>query len=132
VLAVDDRDPGCGTTRTELDRYVEAELGGQDGAARFPGVALHLSVCPACRTDHDGLLALTSASPGSSTPGAATSQCGRRYGMNSGPLSVNALRNSRIALIDCVVSCGQVIDFVHAVAANWAGIFVLFSKNRTW
>ena len=53
------------------------------------------------------------------------------YGMNSGPLSVNALRNSRIAPIDCVVSCGQVIDFVHAVAANWAGIFVLFSKNRT-
>jgi hypothetical protein len=54
------------------------------------------------------------------------------YGMNSGPLSVNALRNSRIAPIDCVVSCGQVIDFVHAVAANWAGIFVSFSKNSTW
>ena len=33
--------------------------------------------------------------------------------MISGPLSVNALRNSRIALSDCVVSCEQVIDFVR-------------------
>ena len=31
-----------------------------------------------------------------------------------------------------VLSVGQVIDFVHAVAANWAGMFVLFSKSRTW
>ena len=41
-----------------LERYVEAELGEGDAAARFPGVALHLTMCPACRTDHDGLLAL--------------------------------------------------------------------------
>jgi hypothetical protein len=54
VLAVDDRDPGCGVTRAVLDRYVEGE--------RDAGVALHLSVCPACRTEHDGLLALISGS----------------------------------------------------------------------
>jgi hypothetical protein len=33
-----------------LDRFVEGE--------HDAGVALHLSVCPACRTEHDGLLAL--------------------------------------------------------------------------
>jgi hypothetical protein len=36
-----------------LDRFVEGE--------HDAGVALHLSVCPACRTEHDGLLALISA-----------------------------------------------------------------------
>jgi hypothetical protein len=33
-----------------LDRFVEGE--------RDAGVALHLSVCAACRAEHDGLLAL--------------------------------------------------------------------------
>jgi hypothetical protein len=42
-----------------LERYVEAELGGDDAGAGFPGAAVHLSRCPACRVDHDGLLALT-------------------------------------------------------------------------
>jgi anti-sigma factor ChrR (cupin superfamily) len=42
-----------------LERYVEAELGGQDAADRLPGIAVHLTMCPACRTDRDGLLALT-------------------------------------------------------------------------
>jgi hypothetical protein len=41
-----------------LDRYVEAELGGRDAGARFHGVGVHLTICPACRTEHDGLLAL--------------------------------------------------------------------------
>jgi hypothetical protein len=58
VLEVDDRDPGCGATRLVLERYVEAELGRGDPAARFPGVGLHLTMCPACATEHDGLLAL--------------------------------------------------------------------------
>ncbi len=59
MLAVDDRDAGCGATRTMLDRYVEAELGLRDAGAWFPGVAVHLTMCPACRTEHDGLLAAT-------------------------------------------------------------------------
>jgi hypothetical protein len=54
------------------------------------------------------------------------------YGMSSGPLSVNALRNSRMAPSACVDSVGQVIDFVHAVAANWAGMSVLFSNSMMW
>jgi hypothetical protein len=54
------------------------------------------------------------------------------YGMSSGPLSVNAVRNSRIAPSACVDSVGQVIDFVHAVAANWAVMSVLFSNSRMW
>jgi hypothetical protein len=62
LLEVDDRDPGCAATCAVLDRYVETELGGQSTSAGFPGVALHLSRCPACRTDHDGLLAATSLS----------------------------------------------------------------------
>jgi SAM-dependent methyltransferase len=56
VLAVDPRDAGCGFTCAVLDRYVEAP----DGRVRFPGVAAHLAVCPACRADHDGLLELIS------------------------------------------------------------------------
>jgi len=58
VLAFDDPDAGCGATRAVLDRYVEAELGLGDAAARFPGVALHLGMCRACATERDGLLAL--------------------------------------------------------------------------
>jgi anti-sigma factor ChrR (cupin superfamily) len=41
-----------------LERYVETELGAQAAAAQFPGVAVHLAMCPACRTEHDGLMAL--------------------------------------------------------------------------
>jgi len=41
-----------------LERYVEAEHGAQAAAAQFPGVAAHLAMCPACRTEHDGLMAL--------------------------------------------------------------------------
>jgi hypothetical protein len=58
VLAVDDRDAGCGTTRMVLDRYVEAALGLGDPEAAFTGVAVHLAGCRACRTEHDGLRAL--------------------------------------------------------------------------
>jgi hypothetical protein len=54
VLAVDPRDAGCAVTCAVLDRYVEAD----DARGRFPGVAVHLAVCPACRADHDGLLEL--------------------------------------------------------------------------
>lgn len=62
VLALAARDAGCGGTCAVLERYVEAELAGQDAGGRFPAVAAHLDLCPACRTDHDGLLALCSPS----------------------------------------------------------------------
>jgi predicted anti-sigma-YlaC factor YlaD len=41
-----------------LERYVEAGLGGRKAEARFPVIGLHLTKCPACRAEHDGLLAL--------------------------------------------------------------------------
>jgi hypothetical protein len=58
ALALDDRDAGCGSTCAVLERYVEAELAGGDAGEELPGVAVHLERCPACRADHDGLLAL--------------------------------------------------------------------------
>jgi hypothetical protein len=58
VLDLDDRDAGCEDACAALERYVEAEVDGEDPAARFPGIAVHLTLCRACRTDHDGLLAL--------------------------------------------------------------------------
>jgi predicted anti-sigma-YlaC factor YlaD len=57
LLAVDDADAGCDAGFPVLDEYVELELDGQDPAISFPGVAAHLRSCPACRADHDGLLA---------------------------------------------------------------------------
>jgi catechol 2,3-dioxygenase-like lactoylglutathione lyase family enzyme len=56
MLALDARDPGCRATRDALDRYVEAELAGREPDA---AIAIHLRRCPACRADHDGLLAIT-------------------------------------------------------------------------
>lgn len=56
LLAADPRDAGCDAGYPVLDEYVEVELAGGDPALRFPGVAAHLTSCPACRADHDGLL----------------------------------------------------------------------------
>jgi predicted anti-sigma-YlaC factor YlaD len=56
ILRLDRRDAGCGTTCAVLERVVEAEVGGEDAAARFPAAVRHLDRCPACRADHDGLL----------------------------------------------------------------------------
>jgi len=41
-----------------LDEYVEHELAGVDAEARIPGLKSHLEGCPACRDEHDTLLAL--------------------------------------------------------------------------
>jgi hypothetical protein len=49
-------DPGCIAGAAILDAYVELELAGDDAAAVYPGTAIHLSSCPGCRADHDGLL----------------------------------------------------------------------------
>ncbi|MEA2419684.1 MAG: hypothetical protein QOE60_1890 [Thermoleophilaceae bacterium] len=48
----------CERCFEELDRYVELELAGRDADAEVPGMAAHLQGCPACREDHDSLLAL--------------------------------------------------------------------------
>jgi hypothetical protein len=47
----------CERCFEELDRYVELELAGVDADARVPGMRAHLAGCPACREDHESLLA---------------------------------------------------------------------------
>ena len=51
---------GCDVCFDELDRYVELEIAGLDADAAVPGMRPHLSGCPACREDHESLLALAS------------------------------------------------------------------------
>ena len=48
---------GCDECFALLDRYVELELAGRDADAELPGLRAHLEGCPACREDHDTLLA---------------------------------------------------------------------------
>jgi hypothetical protein len=48
----------CETCFEELDRYVELELAGADADAALPGLRAHLEGCPACREEHESLLAL--------------------------------------------------------------------------
>ena len=51
----------CEVCFEELDRYVDLELAGVDADAAIPGLRAHLDGCPACREDHDSLLALAGA-----------------------------------------------------------------------
>ena len=46
-----------------LDQYVDLEAAGADADARLPGMRPHLEGCPACREDHDSLLALVTSTP---------------------------------------------------------------------
>ena len=41
-----------------LDRHVELTLAGADADAAVPGMRAHLEGCPACKEDHESLLAL--------------------------------------------------------------------------
>jgi len=41
-----------------LDRHVELTLAGADADAAVPGMQAHLEGCPACKEDHESLLAL--------------------------------------------------------------------------
>ena len=56
----------CEECFEQIDRYVELELAGADADTALPGMAAHLEGCPACREDHDSLLALIRAGPGRS------------------------------------------------------------------
>jgi hypothetical protein len=49
---------GCDACFEELDRYVDLEAAGQDAEAAVPGLRAHLEGCPACREEHESLLAL--------------------------------------------------------------------------
>jgi hypothetical protein len=48
----------CEQCFEELDRYVELELAGDAADDAVPGMRAHLDGCPACREEHDSLLAL--------------------------------------------------------------------------
>ena len=50
----------CDVCFDELDRYVELEVAGADADSVLPGLRAHLEGCPACREEHDSLLALVS------------------------------------------------------------------------
>jgi hypothetical protein len=52
---------GCEECFDRLDEYVELELAGLDADAAVPGLRAHLAGCPACREEHDSLVALAAA-----------------------------------------------------------------------
>jgi hypothetical protein len=54
---------GCDQCFAELDRYVELEVAGADADAAVPGFRAHLDGCPACRDEHESLLALVRGEP---------------------------------------------------------------------
>ena len=58
LLGPDGPELTCEQCFEELDRYVELELRGADAEAAVPGMGAHLEGCPACREEHDSLLAL--------------------------------------------------------------------------
>lgn len=61
LLGPDGPELSCEQCFAELDRYVELELQGAPADERIPAMRDHLEGCPACREDHDSLLAFVSA-----------------------------------------------------------------------
>ena len=57
LLGPAERELSCEECFAELDRYVEAELTGRRAEERVPGMDAHLAGCPACREEHDLMLA---------------------------------------------------------------------------
>jgi hypothetical protein len=49
---------GCDECFDQLDAYVELELTGARADLAMRAMSAHLMGCPACRDDHDSLLAL--------------------------------------------------------------------------
>jgi hypothetical protein len=58
LLGPDGPEIGCDVCFAELDRHVKLEVAGADADAAIPGMRAHLDGCPACREEHDSLLAL--------------------------------------------------------------------------
>jgi hypothetical protein len=55
-LRTDPRDVGCDEALAVLHVYVDLMAAGEDAAARYPGVAVHLAACGPCGEDFAGLL----------------------------------------------------------------------------
>jgi len=62
LLGPDGEELSCEQCFELLDAYVELEMQGAEAEARIPGMAAHLSGCPACREDHESLRELLQAS----------------------------------------------------------------------
>jgi hypothetical protein len=60
----------CEQCFEQLDRHVELTLAGADAEAAVPGMSAHLEGCPACKEDHESLLALVSADADATDGGA--------------------------------------------------------------
>jgi len=58
LLGPDGPEVGCDECFEQLDRFVELELSGADADAALPGLRRHLQGCPACREEHESLVAL--------------------------------------------------------------------------
>ncbi len=54
----------CEECFERLDAFVELELAGADAERAVPGMGAHLEGCPACREDHESLVAFVSAERG--------------------------------------------------------------------
>jgi hypothetical protein len=63
VLGPNEPEVGCDECFDALDRYVELEAAGADADVAIPGLRAHLAGCPACREEHDSLLALVTSEP---------------------------------------------------------------------
>lgn len=48
----------CEQCFDQLDRYVELEIAHEEPDEQIPGMRAHLHGCPACKEDHESLLAL--------------------------------------------------------------------------
>jgi hypothetical protein len=59
-----DPELGCEECFDQLDVYVELELTGIRADVAMPAMRAHLVGCPACRDDHDSLLAFARSDPG--------------------------------------------------------------------
>jgi predicted anti-sigma-YlaC factor YlaD len=63
LLGPGEEEIGCDACFDELDRYVEAELAGEDRERAVPGLTAHLRGCPACREEYESLRDLLAAEP---------------------------------------------------------------------
>ena len=57
LLGPDEPEVTCEECFELLDQYVDLEVANEDADGRLPGMRGHLMGCPACREDHESLLA---------------------------------------------------------------------------
>lgn len=58
LLGPSEPEVGCDACFDQLDQFVELEVAGLDADAALPGLRAHLQGCPACREEHESLVAL--------------------------------------------------------------------------